>query len=132
MTPLTFLYTPQAIGSKGEILPDNICIPMSENYGGSTYFVLETHYDNPALEENFIDNSGMKFFYTDQVREHDSGMFFIGVDPSPFTLIPPYQENFGSLGRCTAGCTEGVKFGKSMLCFNNNNKKRKSSFSEYS
>ena len=35
----------------GEILPDRAGFPMGEEYGGVTYFMMETHYDNPFLKK---------------------------------------------------------------------------------
>ena len=42
-------------------------MPLGEEWGGATYFMLETHYDNPALHAPLIDNSGLRIRYTDQV-----------------------------------------------------------------
>ena len=33
-------------------------MPLGEEYGGATYFLLETHYDNPSMHQDVIDNSG--------------------------------------------------------------------------
>ena len=59
----------QAVGSEGETLPDHVGIPLGEEHGGATYFMLETHYDNPARHQNVVDHSGLRIFYTDQLRE---------------------------------------------------------------
>lgn len=63
-----------AIGSFGEILPDHIGVPIGEANKGASYFVLETHYDNPHLRDDLIDNSGMRFYLTDELRANDAGM----------------------------------------------------------
>ena len=34
-------------------------MPLGEEYGGATYFLLETHYDNPSIHQNILDSSGM-------------------------------------------------------------------------
>ena len=52
----------QAIGSDGEILPDHVGMPIGEEYGGATYFMLETHYDNPSMDKDLIDTSGILDF----------------------------------------------------------------------
>jgi len=33
-------------------------MPIGENFGGATYFMLETHYDNPGLHKDLVDKSG--------------------------------------------------------------------------
>jgi len=48
----------QAVGSSGEMLPSHVGIPLNEDFGGATYFMLETHYDNPAMHKDVVDNSG--------------------------------------------------------------------------
>ena len=46
------------MGSEGETLPDHVGMPLGEEYGGATYFMLETHYDNPAMHKDILDSSG--------------------------------------------------------------------------
>ena len=100
-------YT-QGTGGDPEVFPDNVGLPLAEEFGGATYFILETHYDNPSMQQDVVDNSGLRFLYTDIVREHDTGMFLIGVDPYVWHTIPPYQDSFMSLGRCPSECTNEV------------------------
>ena len=33
-------------------------MPIGEKFGGATYFMLETHYDNPSVQQNLVDTSG--------------------------------------------------------------------------
>ena len=33
-------------------------MPIGEEFGGATYFMLETHYDNPTIEKDIVDTSG--------------------------------------------------------------------------
>ena len=53
----------QAVGSEGEILPEHVGMPLGEGFGGATYFMLETHYDNPAFHKDLVDTSGTKCAY---------------------------------------------------------------------
>ena len=57
------------MGSEGETLPDHVGIPLGEEHGGATYFMLETHYDNPTRHQNVVDHSGLRIFYTDKLRD---------------------------------------------------------------
>jgi len=34
-------------------------MPLGEGFGGATYFMLETHYDNPAFHKDLVDTSGI-------------------------------------------------------------------------
>jgi hypothetical protein len=36
--------------------------------GGAKFFMLETHYDNPNLQSGIVDHSGLRLFYTSQLR----------------------------------------------------------------
>ena len=38
-----------AVGSEGDMLPENIGLPLGNNDGRPTYFMMETHYDNPEI-----------------------------------------------------------------------------------
>ena len=59
-----FYSVMQGIGSPGEKLPAHIGLPIGENHGGATYFVLQTHYNNTSKNE-VTDSSG--FYYTDTI-----------------------------------------------------------------
>jgi len=95
-----------AVGSDGEVLPDHVGMPLGEEHGGATYFMLETHYDNPAMHTPVMDNSGIRIRYTDQLREFDTSMLLVGSEVNFLQMIPPGQEHFTSLGHCSADCTE--------------------------
>ncbi len=77
------------MGSEGETLPAHVGIPLGEDHGGATYFMLETHYDNPAIHQDIVDHSGMRIFYTDKLREYDTGMLLLGSEVNFLHLIPP-------------------------------------------
>jgi len=95
-----------AVGSEGERLPDHTGMPLGEQYGGATYFMLETHYDNPAYHAPLVDNSGLRIKYTDQLRTYDTGMLLVGSEVNFLQFIPPRQDLFTSIGHCTSECTE--------------------------
>ena len=94
-----------AVGSEGERLPDHTGMPLGEKFGGATYFMLETHYDNPAYHAPLIDSSGLRIRYTEQLREYDTGMLLLGSEVNFLQFIPPRQSLFRSVGHCTADCT---------------------------
>jgi len=95
-----------AVGSDGETLPEHTGMPLGEKYGGATYFMLETHYDNPAYHAPLIDNSGIRIRYTEHLRQYDTGMMLLGSEVNFLQFIPPHQASFISTGHCTAQCTQ--------------------------
>lgn len=94
-----------AVGSEGVLLSDHVGLPMGEDYGGANYYVLQVHYDNPKLKKGVVDSSGLRIFYTDQLREIDAGVIMVGSSVSPNMLIPPGQE-WTTVGICSGDCTE--------------------------
>ena len=94
-----------AVGSAGERLPEHTGMPLGEAWGGATYFMLETHYDNPALHAPLVDSSGLRVRYTAQLRQYDTGMLLVGSEVNFLQFVPPRQPSFVSTGHCTADCT---------------------------
>ena len=54
------------------------------------------------------DSSGMRFYYTHQLRKYDAGVLEIGQATSPFMVIPEDQANWQVAGYCSENCTRGV------------------------
>ena len=38
-----------AVGGEGDMLPENVGLPLGNEDGRPTFFMLETHYDNPQI-----------------------------------------------------------------------------------
>ena len=95
-----------AVGSEGETLPEHTGMPLGEEFGGATYFMLETHYDNPAFHAPLIDSSGVRILYTEHTRQFDTGMMLIGSEVNFLQFIPPRQPSFLSTGHCISECTQ--------------------------
>ena len=90
-------------------MPEHVGMPIGEDHGGATFFILETHYDNPNLDKGVVDSSGLRILLTPNLREYDAGIMSAGIEVQPLALIvPPMQEEFTTLGRCTADCTGKV------------------------
>ncbi|KAK3914348.1 MOXD1-like protein 1 [Frankliniella fusca] len=93
-----------AVGSEGEFFPDHVGIPLGEGHR-STYFMLEVHYDNPSLKR-LRDNSGLKIYYTPNLRQHDAGILSTGIAVSPLHMIPPQQPDYKTFGYCPSQCSK--------------------------
>ena len=63
-----------------------------------------------------IDSSGLRFFYTNEAREHDAGILFLGHFVTPFMAIPPRTANYPIAGICSADCTSAVSLFSEILC----------------
>jgi len=92
------------LGQEGEMLPEHIGIPIGEEHGGATFFMFEAHYDNPEKLE-FVDNSGIRVYHTERLREHDLTSATIGSRFTSFLFVPPGVEDYHVVGGCTAECT---------------------------
>ncbi|XP_053661476.1 MOXD1 homolog 2-like [Anopheles marshallii] len=62
--------------------------------------------DSIAMEQQMVDNSGLKLYYTHKLRQHDAGVLSVGLDPNWRHIIPPRQENVVSQGHCIGACTQ--------------------------
>ncbi|XP_068226831.1 DBH-like monooxygenase protein 1 isoform X1 [Palaemon carinicauda] len=94
-----------AIGGEGSFTPDHVGFPLGEEHGGSTYFMMEMHYDNPNLRKGVVDNSGLRIFHTEKLRPNDAGILMLGHDISPIQIVPPRQK-WMTTGICSSDCTE--------------------------
>ncbi|KAI3363745.1 hypothetical protein L3Q82_001359 [Scortum barcoo] len=90
-----------AVGGGVFELPENLGIPIG---GGDshTYYKLEIHYNNPNSESGRTDSSGVRLYYTDQLRQYDVGILTTGLLPSNHLTynIPPKATLFHTYGMC--------------------------------
>ncbi|XP_037094881.1 DBH-like monooxygenase protein 1 [Pollicipes pollicipes] len=94
-----------AVGGSGERLPPGVGIPLREEYGGATYVMAEIHYDNPSVQAGVVDSSGVRLFYTEQLRDSEAGLLNVGHDIAVTQLVPPGQAEYVVNGLCHASCT---------------------------
>ncbi|XP_077973283.1 DBH-like monooxygenase protein 1 homolog isoform X2 [Styela clava] len=86
----------------------NVRFPVEAGYPiggkiGPKYILLETHYDNSDLEPDIIDSSGVRFYYTENLRKYDAGLLIIS-QPIQGILVPPNTERFRINGYCSNKC----------------------------
>lgn len=79
--------------------------------GEKQILVMETHFDNHDLIEGNIDNSGVKVYYTDTMREHEAGSLLIG-DSMLGRFGDVVKTDFEYENTCPSECTS--KFKKSI------------------
>lgn len=61
--------------------PPNVGGPLAASPGGHQSFLIEVHYNNPVLTQGVLDSSGIRFYWTRTLREHQLGAAVMG-DPS--------------------------------------------------
>ncbi|XP_077980021.1 DBH-like monooxygenase protein 1 homolog [Glandiceps talaboti] len=74
--------------------------------GDPTFFMLEVHYDNPDYKDTIYDSSGMRFYYTPDLRQHDAVIFLLGTLIGQGQLIPPQTRSFTQTSYCSSHCTK--------------------------
>nr|CAB3263919.1 DBH-like monooxygenase protein 1 homolog [Phallusia mammillata] len=93
-----------AVGGGPIVFPMNTGFPLG-GAGISKYALLETHYVNPGAAQGIVDSSGLRFTYTRQLRQYDSGLLDVGMGIAPAEqIIPPGAVSYKSYGECSASC----------------------------
>jgi len=67
------------------------------------------HTCNVSYFAGIVDSSGIRFFYTEQLRSNDAGVLRLGHSLSPVSIvIPQNQTSFPVRGDCSNDCLEQV------------------------
>lgn len=90
----TSLLYAWAVGGPPLILPNQTAIPMK---GGSAY--MQIHYNNPQHMEGAVDNSGVRFYYTDVRPANEAAFVKLGV-PIKDIVIPANNPSYGITNQC--------------------------------
>ncbi|KAI8830638.1 PHM/PNGase F domain-containing protein [Chytriomyces cf. hyalinus JEL632] len=100
---ITFVWAP---GAGVTEYPSDAGFPAGPGDGNFLYYSLQVHYNNPTLVNDVVDQSGLRLYYTDKLRENDIGMLLLGDDSDDF-VIPGNSPDFTSTrdGICPATCT---------------------------
>lgn len=82
-------------------LPENAGISIGGEKDGQ-FYRLQIHYNNPTMAAGRKDNSGMRLYYTSQLREHDVGMLNTGLMVNSYAgyAIPPNATDFHTYSVC--------------------------------
>lgn len=70
--------------------------------------MLEVHYNNPSLKNDWVDSSGVRLTYTKRLRPLDAGVMELGLEYTDKMAIPPRQKSFTLTGYCLPECTAVV------------------------
>ena len=93
-----------AVGGGDYDLPLEVGIPLGP--GTFDTVLIEVHYNNPNFDSGIIDDSGMYWYITDNLRTHDAGIFTLGHRVGDSIMVPPQTESYLISGMCPGECTE--------------------------
>lgn len=97
-----------AVGGTNHIYPAGVGFPMFTT-GSDKYVMLEIHYDNRAQAKNIRDSSGIRLWFTPNLRHVEAATTMFGVPVEPvMQIIPPRQANFTNYAICTSECTSDL------------------------
>ncbi|XP_061465782.1 putative DBH-like monooxygenase protein 2 [Rhineura floridana] len=88
-----------AVGGGSYMFPDETGISIGTPLDAQ-WVRLEIHYSNFNLIPDLIDNSGIRLYYTPELRPYDMGVLQTGLFTFPIHFIPPGAESFMSYGVC--------------------------------
>ncbi|XP_072280436.1 putative DBH-like monooxygenase protein 2 isoform X1 [Pyxicephalus adspersus] len=88
-----------AIGGEVFDFPPDMGVPIGTEEDPK-YIRIEIHYSNFENKPGILDSSGIRIYYTPQLREHDGGILMTGIFTFPAHFVPPGAERFRSYGHC--------------------------------
>ncbi|KAG9509733.1 Dopamine beta-hydroxylase, partial [Fragariocoptes setiger] len=92
-----------AMGAAPFEYPEQVGLAIGgHNY--NRYVMLEVHYNNPELRNDFIDSSGLRVHYTNELRDNDAGVLEVGLEYTDKNSVPPGIRTTLA-GFCVAECT---------------------------
>eukprot|EP01084_Bolivina_argentea_P252419 423684_1 len=95
-----------AVGGSNYYFPEHVGLPMSGD-SDLQFIVYDVHYTNPQLRSDIIDSSGIRIWYTSQLRENNAAMLWPQIASNPKNIfIPPNIESIKYSAHCTSFCTE--------------------------
>ncbi|KAK3516685.1 hypothetical protein QTP70_022190 [Hemibagrus guttatus] len=89
------------VGGEASEFPEAAGLPVGEDENGTLYR-LEVHYNNPNKIAGVVDNSGLRLYYTAQLRQFDAAVLQTGLMVLIGKLygIPPNTSSFHTYGLC--------------------------------
>ncbi|CAI5796779.1 DBH-like monooxygenase 2 [Podarcis lilfordi] len=88
-----------AVGGGSYMFPDETGISLGTPIDPQ-WIRLEVHYSNFNGIPGLIDNSGIRLYYTTELRPYDMGVLQTGFFTFPIHFLPPGAESFMSYGVC--------------------------------
>ncbi|XP_071450350.1 dopamine beta-hydroxylase [Hetaerina americana] len=93
-----------AMGAGPFVYPEETGLPIGGE-GFNPYVMLEVHYNNPELRDDWVDSSGVRLYVSPKLRRFDGGVLELGLEYTDKMAIPPHQVEFPLSGHCISECT---------------------------
>lgn len=92
--------------------PRHVGYPIGGDFS-VRYYMIQIHYDNVRTNDNRLnhrDNSGIRFYLGDELRQYDLGYLTLGTESNPGAIaIPPHVDHFIIDAFCPSKATEVTK-----------------------
>jgi len=96
-----------AVGSNKVELPVEAGVRMGTNASHAVrHIMIEMHYNNADGETGVHDDSGIRIYYTKNLRKYDAAVMTLGDPIATFPDIPPLQSRYEYEADCPAVCTQ--------------------------
>ena len=89
----------------------------ASNYGPYVLLMQSLLFTVSFALLGMIDSSGLRFYYTKQLRKYDAGVLQVGAFVDDTLMIPPKETNWEINGFCNEECTREVCSLKNCLQF---------------
>ncbi|XP_067676503.1 MOXD1 homolog 1-like [Haliotis asinina] len=89
-----------SLGNNGDCKHENVGIRFGMN--GFKKLALQVHWNNPKKRSDYFDQSGMRIYYTPNLRTYDAGILTTGQDA---LLIPPGETSVKVHSTVPSACT---------------------------
>ena len=89
-----------------EQLPEDVGFRFGSGSGGYTSVEVQTHYNNPDGNEGIIDSSGVRIYYTEELRPMDMGVLALGDPFVGLSGIPLPDGKSSVMFECPGSCTD--------------------------
>lgn len=89
------------VGSPGQCAPKEFGYRIGMK--GYKRVLLQAHWNNPELKEDYVDSSGLTLYYTSKLRPNDAAVLMVGS--SSFQL-PPGRSDVEVVGTCSKQCSK--------------------------
>ncbi|XP_056385762.1 DBH-like monooxygenase protein 2 isoform X2 [Hyla sarda] len=94
-----------AVGGESFDYPSNCGVSVGTP-DDPLYVRIEIHYSNFENKEGLKDSSGMRIYYTPDLRPHDCSTLMTGIFTFPIEFIPPGSTAFRNYGLCNTNLLE--------------------------
>ena len=89
-------------------MPENVGYRMGNSENSFSWIKLQFHFDNPDSISGMVDNSGLKIYYTTELREHDAGIVILGDPLTSGLPLEPGQKRTERQFTCPSSCTSNM------------------------